>query len=103
MLTEWVESIFRDFKTFLWHKLLWSFSLFCRPIFSGYLFSEVRAFLSKPYLIATVPGWISTQRLAVPHVIGARSAQIGPLQEQIWESVQAEAGGEGADEAVETP
>lgn len=47
-------------------------------------------------------GLISTQRLAVPHVIGTGPAQIGSLQEQIGESVQAEAGGEGADEAVET-
>lgn len=48
-------------------------------------------------------GRISTQRLAVPHVIGAGPAQVGPLQEQVGESVQAEAGGEGANEAVETP
>ncbi len=38
----------------------------------------------------------------MPHVVGAGSAQVGPLQEQIRKSVQAEAGGEGADEAVET-
>lgn len=38
----------------------------------------------------------------MPHVVGTGSAQVGPLEEQIRESVQAEAGGEGADEAVET-
>lgn len=48
-------------------------------------------------------GWILTHRLAVPHVIGTGAAQVGPLQEQIRESVQAEAGGEGAEETVETP
>lgn len=38
----------------------------------------------------------------MPHVIGTGPAQIGSLQEQIRESVQAEAGGEGADKAIET-
>lgn len=36
------------------------------------------------------------------HVVGTGSAQVGPLQEQIWESVQAQAGGQGADEAIKT-
>lgn len=39
----------------------------------------------------------------MPHVIGTGPAQVGPLHEQIGEPVQAEAGGQGADEAVETP
>lgn len=39
----------------------------------------------------------------MPHVLGACSAQVGPLQEQIGETVQAETGGEGAEETVETP
>ena len=49
------------------------------------------------------PGRVSTQRLAVPHVIGTGPAQVGPLQEQVGEAVQAEAGGERADEAIEAP
>lgn len=48
------------------------------------------------------PRWTSAQRRAAPHVIGTKSAQVGPLQEQVGKPVQAEAGGEGADEAVET-
>lgn len=37
------------------------------------------------------------------HVVGTRSAQVGPLQEQVREPVQAQAGCEGADETVEAP
>lgn len=37
------------------------------------------------------------------HVVGARSAQVGPFQEQVREPVQAQAGREGADQAVEAP
>lgn len=37
------------------------------------------------------------------HVVGARSADVGALQEQVGEAVQAQAGGEGADEAVQAP
>lgn len=37
------------------------------------------------------------------HVVGARSAHVCALQEQVRETVQAQAGGEGADEAIQTP
>lgn len=117
MLTERVESIFQTFRTFLLHKLLKSFSLYWVPIISGYrhikqtrtVLLKVKAFLCRratilPPISGPVrSGWILTQRLAVPHVIGTGSAQVGPLHEQIGEPVQAEAGGQGADEAVETP
>lgn len=37
------------------------------------------------------------------HVVGARSAHIRALQEQVRETVQAQAGGEGAGESIQTP
>lgn len=37
------------------------------------------------------------------HVVGAGSAHVGALQEQVGETVQAQAGGEGAEEAVQPP
>lgn len=37
------------------------------------------------------------------HVVSARPAQVGPFQEQVGEPIQAQAGGEGADEAVDAP
>lgn len=39
----------------------------------------------------------------MPHVLGTSSAEVGALQEKVRESVQAKAGGEGADETIETP
>lgn len=45
----------------------------------------------------------STQGLAVSHVVSAGSTDVGPFQEQVRQPVQAEAGGEGTDEAVNTP
>ena len=44
----------------------------------------------------------STQGLAVSHVLGTSPAHVGPLQEQVGQPVQAHAGGEGAEQAVET-
>lgn len=37
------------------------------------------------------------------HVVGACSAYVGAFQEQVREAVQAQAGGEGADQAVQAP
>lgn len=37
------------------------------------------------------------------HVVGAGSAHVCALQEQVREAVQAQAGGEGAEEAVQPP
>lgn len=47
--------------------------------------------------------WTSTQGLAVSHVLCTGATQVGPLQEQVRESVQAHARCEGAYEAVDTP
>lgn len=46
---------------------------------------------------------LSTQGLAVPHVECTGPSDVGPLQQQVREAVQAEAGGQGAEETVESP
>lgn len=49
------------------------------------------------------PGPVSAHCLAVFHVLGTGPTQVGPLQEQVWQAVQAHTGGQGGDEAIEPP
>lgn len=44
---------------------------------------------------------VSAQGFAVSHVLGAGPTQVRPLQQEIRQAVQAEAGSEGGDEAVQ--
>lgn len=91
--TEGAESTFQTFWTLLL-RLLESFSPY--SVISGYLHITTDS-QEKPFQ------WTLTQRLPVSHVIGTGPTDVGPLQEQIRESVQAQAGGEGGDQTVETP